>query len=116
MGIGRGFGKREDVALGEQLAAALEAELGCTKGLSDFQWVSEERIVGLSGAKTKPDLYVAVGISGQIQHTVGISSSKLIVAVNTGQRRPDLPAGRLRHRGRPLRGGARRCIEKLESL
>lgn len=88
VGMGRGFGKREDLALGEQLAAALKAEMGATKGLADFQWVSEDRIIGLSGAKTAPELYVAVGISGQIQHTVGISSAKLIVAVNKDKDAP----------------------------
>jgi electron transfer flavoprotein alpha subunit len=88
LGIGRGFGKREDVDLGEQLAAALGAELACTKGLSDFGWLGEDRIIGLSGAKSKPEFYLAVGISGQIQHTVGISSSKLIAAVNTDKDAP----------------------------
>lgn len=88
LGVGRGFAKREDVALAEELAAALRAELACTKGLSDFGWLGEDRIIGLSGAKTKPDLYLAVGISGQIQHTVGISSSKLIAAVNTDKDAP----------------------------
>ena len=83
-----GFGKREDLPIGEQLAAALEAELGCTKSLADFQWLPEDRIIGLSGAKTKPDLYLAVGISGQIQHTVGISSAKLIAAVNKDKEAP----------------------------
>jgi len=81
VGIGRGLGKREDVSLGEQLAAALKAELACTKSLADFQWLPEERIVGLSGAKTKPDLYLAVGVSGQIQHTVGISGARVIAAL-----------------------------------
>ncbi|MHB1416303.1 MAG: electron transfer flavoprotein subunit alpha/FixB family protein [Chloroflexota bacterium] len=88
LGVGRGFGKREDMELAEQLTAALGAELSCTKGLSDFGWLGEDRIIGLSGAKTKPDLYVAVGISGQIQHTVGISSAKLIAAVNTDKDAP----------------------------
>lgn len=88
LGVGRGFAKREDVALAEELAAALGAELACTKGLSDFGWLAEDRIIGLSGAKTKPDLYLSVGISGQIQHTVGISSSKLIAAVNTDKDAP----------------------------
>ena len=50
--------------------------------------MSEDRIIGLSGAKTSPELYVAVGISGQIQHTVGISSAKLIVAVNKDKDAP----------------------------
>ncbi len=88
VGIGRGIGKREDVSMGEELARALGAELGATKGLADFQWVSEDRIIGLSGAKTSPELYLAVGISGQIQHTVGISSAKLIAAVNKDKDAP----------------------------
>lgn len=88
VGVGRGFAKREDLGLGQQLAAAMAAELACTKSLADFEWLPEERIVGLSGAKTKPDLYVAVGVSGQIQHTVGVSSAKLIVAINTDKEAP----------------------------
>ncbi|MHB0980818.1 MAG: electron transfer flavoprotein subunit alpha/FixB family protein [Thermoleophilia bacterium] len=88
LGVGRGFAKRADMALSDQLAAALGAELACTKGLADFGWLGEDRIIGLSGAKTKPDLYLAVGVSGQIQHTVGISSSKLIAAVNTDKDAP----------------------------
>jgi len=88
VGIGRGLGKREDVALGEQLAAALGAELACTKSLADFGWLGEDRIVGLSGAKTVPDVYLGVGISGQVQHTVGIAQAKLIAAVNTDKEAP----------------------------
>ena len=88
VGVGRGFGKREDLALGDQLAAALGAVVGCTKSLADFEWLGEDRIIGLSGAKTAPDLYVGVGVSGQIQHTVGISSAKLIAAVNKDKEAP----------------------------
>jgi electron transfer flavoprotein alpha subunit len=88
VGVGRGFGKREDLDLAQVLATALEAEIGCTKSLADFEWLPEERIIGLSGAKTKPDFYIALGISGQIQHTVGISQSKLIVAVNKDKEAP----------------------------
>jgi electron transfer flavoprotein alpha subunit len=88
VGIGRGLGKREDLELGHELARALEAELGCTKGLVDFEWMPEECVIGLSGAKAKPDLYIAVGISGQIQHTVGISSAKVIAAVNSDKEAP----------------------------
>ncbi len=86
--VGRGFAKREDLPIGEELAAAIGAELACTKSLADFQWLPEERIIGLSGAKTKPELYLAVGISGQIQHTVGISSAKLITAINKDKDAP----------------------------
>lgn len=88
VGVGRGLSKREDLPLGEQLSGALEAELACTKSLADFQWLPEERIIGLSGAKTKPDFYLAVGISGQIQHTVGISGAKIIAAINSDKEAP----------------------------
>jgi len=88
VGLGRGFQAREDVAAGEKLAYALEAELACTKGLADFQWMAEERVIGLSGAKTSPDVYIALGISGQIQHVVGVMGAKIIVAVNTDKDAP----------------------------
>jgi len=88
LGVGRGFAKREDLDLGRELAAALGAELACTKSLTDFEWLPEDRIVGLSGAKTKPDLYLSVGVSGQVQHTVGISQAKIIAAVNTDKEAP----------------------------
>lgn len=88
LGVGRGFAKREDLDLGRELAAALGAELACTKSLADFEWLPEDRIVGLSGAKTKPDLYLSVGISGQVQHTVGISQAKIIAAVNSDKEAP----------------------------
>lgn len=88
IGIGRGFGKQDDLALAQDLAAALQAEVGCTKGISDVQWMAEDCVIGLSGLKTKPDFYLAVGISGQVQHTVGISSAKLIAAINSDKDAP----------------------------
>ncbi len=88
VGVGRGFNAREDLALGDQLAAALGAVVGCTKSLADFEWLGEDRIIGLSGAKTAPDLYLSVGISGQIQHTVGVAGAKLIAAVNKDKEAP----------------------------
>jgi electron transfer flavoprotein alpha subunit len=69
----------------------LKAELGCTRALSsDFHWLSEDRMVGISGKRCKPKLHVSIGISGQIQHTVGIMSSKLIVAINKDKEAPIL--------------------------
>ena len=88
VGVGRGFDKREDLAIGDELAAALGAVVGCTKSLADFEWLGEDRIIGLSGAKTAPDLYVGVGVSGQIQHTVGVAGAKLIAAVNKDKEAP----------------------------
>ena len=88
VGVGRGFNAREDLALGDQLAAALEAVVGCTKRLADFEWLGEDRIIGLSGAKTAPARYLSVGVSGQIQHTVGVAGAKLIAAVNKDKEAP----------------------------
>lgn len=87
--IGRGLGTEEDLEMIWELAAALRAEIGCTKSLaSDYGWLSEERVVGLSGKKASPRLYVGIGISGQIQHTVGILGSKIIVAINKDPQAP----------------------------
>jgi electron transfer flavoprotein alpha subunit len=87
--IGRGLGAQEDLGMVWKLAAALGAEVGCTKSpASDYGWLSEERVVGLSGKKCNPRLYVGIGISGQIQHTVGILGSKIIVAINKDPQAP----------------------------
>lgn len=87
--VGRGLGAQEDLKMIWELATALGAEVGCTRSpASDYGWLSEERMVGLSGKKTSPRLYVGIGISGQIQHTVGILGSKIIVAINKDPQAP----------------------------
>ena len=87
--IGRGLNKKEDLPMVESLAKALNAEVGCTRPLShEWQWLSEQREVGLSGKKCKPRLCVELGISGQIQHTVGTRDSKVIVAINKDKAAP----------------------------
>jgi electron transfer flavoprotein alpha subunit len=87
--VGRGVQAKEDLVMIEELARLLGAEIGCTKTpASDWQWFSEERMVGLSGKKCKPNLYVSIGISGQIQHTVGVVDSRIIVAINKDENAP----------------------------
>jgi electron transfer flavoprotein alpha subunit len=87
--IGKGLSKKEDLSMVNELCTALKAELGCTRGLSaDYHWISEERMVGISGKKCKPKLHVSIGISGQIQHTVGIMNSKIILAINKDKEAP----------------------------
>ncbi len=87
--VGKGFSKQEDLGLAERLAHALHAEIGCTRALSaDYHWLSEERMIGVSGKKCKPQIVVSIGVSGQIQHTVGILASRLIVAVNKDKAAP----------------------------
>jgi electron transfer flavoprotein alpha subunit len=87
--VGRGFRKKEDLKLAEDLAADLKAELACTRGVAeDEHWLPIERYIGISGQTVKPDLYLAVGLSGQVQHMVGCRESKVIVAVNSDERAP----------------------------
>lgn len=89
VGVGRGFGKQEDLALAEAFAKALGAEVGCSRPIAEGEgWMSTDRYIGVSGVMLKPDVYVAVGISGQIQHTIGINSSKIIIAINKDKNAP----------------------------
>lgn len=81
---GRGFKSAEDLGLARDLCAALGAELACSRPLAEgVNWLPRDRYVGVSGQKVSPDLYVAVGISGQVQHTMGMNQSKVVVAINT---------------------------------
>ena len=87
--VGRGLEKQEDLALIEELARALEAEVGCTRPIAEgVNWMARERYIGVSGAMLKPDLFVAVGVSGQVQHMVGATGAKTIVAINKDKHAP----------------------------
>lgn len=87
--VGRGFASKNDLPLAESLAAKLKGEVSCTRGIAeDEHWLPIERYVGISGQTVKPDLYLAVGLSGQVQHMVGARESKIIVAINTDERAP----------------------------
>jgi len=86
---GRGFKKKEDIVMLDDLANVINAVVGASRPLtSDLGWVPEDRQVGLSGTTVKPKLYMAVGISGQIQHLTGMRESKVIVAINTDKNAP----------------------------
>lgn len=87
--VGRGFDKQEDLALARQLAEALGGEIGCTRTISEENhWLPEELCIGLSGIQVKPDLYLGIGVSGQIQHVTGIRNAKVIAAVNKDENAP----------------------------
>jgi electron transfer flavoprotein alpha subunit len=79
---GRGMGDAESFALVQELAEVLGGQVGGSRGAVDEGWIGEERQVGLGGAQIAPDLYVACGISGAIQHYAGILDSKFVVAIN----------------------------------
>lgn len=84
--VGQGLANKDDLPQVEKLAQLLGGEVACSKPVAtDKQWLSEERIIGLSGKKCKPSLAVLLGISGQVQFTVGIRDAKTIIAVNTDE-------------------------------
>ena len=87
--VGRGLKRKEDLAIVEALADALRGELGCSRSLSsEHGWLSEERMIGISGKTCSPRLHISVGLSGQIQHAVGIRGSKIIAAINQDRSAP----------------------------
>ncbi len=86
---GRGVAKKEDLRILQELASELGGELGCSSPLAeDLKWLPLERLVGLTGRKVKPKLYVACGISGQVQHITGMRGSRTVVAINTDPEAP----------------------------
>ncbi len=85
---GRGMKGPENWGLIEELASELGAATACSKPVSDMHWRPHEEHVGQTGITIKPNLYIAVGISGAIQHLAGVSSSKVIVAINKDPEAP----------------------------
>jgi electron transfer flavoprotein alpha subunit len=86
--VGRGIREAENIAIVRQLAQAMGAELAASRPICDNGWLPMERQVGSSGQTVAPKLYVAVGISGAIQHLVGMKGSKTIVAINKDPEAP----------------------------
>ncbi len=86
--VGRGIKEAENLPLVQDLATALGAELAASRPICDNGWLPMERQVGSSGQSVAPKLYLAVGISGAIQHLVGMKGSQCIVAINKD---PDAP-------------------------
>ncbi len=80
--VGRGLGDEEKMPIMQDLADALGAELGASRPVIDSGWLPRDRQIGSSGQTVTPKLYVAAGISGAIQHLVGMKGSQVIVAIN----------------------------------
>ena len=86
--VGRGIKEQENVAVAQKLAEALGAELGGSRPICDNGWLPMERQIGSSGQTVAPKLYVALGISGAIQHLVGMKGSRTVVAINKDANAP----------------------------
>ncbi len=86
--VGRGIKGPEHIELAKQLAEALQAELAASRPICDAGWLPMERQVGSSGQTVAPKLYLALGISGAIQHVVGMKGTRTIVAINKDAEAP----------------------------
>ena len=89
VGVGRGLVAQNDLEMVHQLASVLGAEVGCSRPIAEGEnWMERERYIGVSGVLLKSDLYLTLGISGQIQHMVGGNGAKVIVAINKDKKAP----------------------------
>ena len=89
VGVGRGFKEEADLDLAEAIAVELGAGMACSRPVAEgMGWLPRDRYLGVSGRTIAPDLYIAVGISGQIQHMVGARSAGTIVAINSDPHAP----------------------------
>ena len=86
--VGRGIKSQENIPLAEKLAKAIDAEVAASRPICDNGWLPMERQIGSSGQTVAPKLYVALGISGAIQHLVGMKGSRTIVAINKDAEAP----------------------------
>ena len=86
--VGRGIAKEENIALAKELTSLLNAELGSSRPIVDYGWLPHDRQIGSSGQVVSPKLYFSLGVSGAIQHQVGMKGSDKIMSINKDPNAP----------------------------
>jgi electron transfer flavoprotein alpha subunit len=88
IGVGRGIGSKENLRLVSQLASLLNAAIGGSRAIVDAGWLPHNQQIGLTGRAISPKMYIALGVSGAVQHLVGVRTAKQIVAINKDAEAP----------------------------
>jgi len=88
IGVGRGIGSQENIRVVYEFAQSIHAGIACSRPIVDQGWLPSELQVGMSGKSIAPKIYVALGISGSVQHLTGIKGAELIIAVNKDEEAP----------------------------
>jgi len=88
IGVGRGLGSKDKLSMVNQLARLMDAAVGGSRGVVDAGWLPHNQQVGLTGRVISPKMYLALGVSGAVQHLVGVRTAKEIVAVNIDPEAP----------------------------
>lgn len=87
--VGRGIQSEQNLGVAQQFAAHLGGEMACSRPIAEGEgWMAHSRYLGVSGATIKPEVYVGLGVSGQVQHTVGMAESQFVVAINKDKNAP----------------------------
>lgn len=87
--VGRGIQSEQNLAIAQEFAARVSGEMACTRPIAEGEgWMAHSRYLGVSGSSVKPELYVGLGVSGQVQHTVGMTESQFVVAINKDKNAP----------------------------
>lgn len=86
---GRGFAAEDDLSMARSFAEKVQGDLGCTRPLTEgVDWLPRELYIGVSGLMLSPKIYIGIGLSGQMQHMVGVNRAKTIVAINKDKNAP----------------------------
>lgn len=111
VGAGAGIGAKDNFGKIQELATALGAQIGATRAIVDAGWLPADHQIGQTGVTARPEVYIACGVSGAVQHWVGISEAKTIVAINSDKNAPIMKRAHYR-----IAGDLNTVVPKLTKL